>query len=126
MADLTIASVLTSSRTEGHGRGRVSKDYTITFDAGADYPAADVAFDITAAVNSNKIERAGWARVPDGFEVLNHPLGYLAVIIPGTALTDWKIRLYGGNGAGDVLLVADGTVALSTKTMRVRLSGVAV
>lgn len=127
MADAVLTLSLTNVRVDGHGEGRVVREYTVTFDSGTDMTAGGYALDFQGATNTNKLPRAKWSRNPDGYAVLNSPVGWLAKIIPGTSLTTWKLEIYGDGGAtaGHPLAEAlDGQVALSTDTsIRIQLSG---
>lgn len=126
MADVVATLTLTSSRVEGSGEGRVIKEYSITFDAGDDMPAGGIAMDFQGADNANWLPRPTFGRNPDGYEVLNHPTGYLAKIVPGTTLSTWKLELYGsGANAGDALSeAADNGISLDADTScKIRLSG---
>ena len=126
MADVTAVLTLETSAVHGHGRGRVVKEYTVTFDGGQDYPVAGVAIDFQGADNPKGMERAKFARIPDGFEVLNHPAGWLARILPGDAFDDWTLELRGGAASGVLLATSGGSLDLGDETCRIRLSGVAV
>lgn len=119
MADVVATLTLLNSRVEGHGRGRVVKEYEITFDTGADYPAGGIPIDFQGAENPNNIERAKFARVPDGFEVINTALAEVANITPGVLFTDWTLRL--SEGAAE-----ENDTDFSGEKVRIRLSGPAI
>ncbi len=125
MANLTATVALISSSTSGHGRGYTTKEYELTFDANTDYPAGGVAIDLTKATNTNYIERAGWARNPTRFDVVSHPTGFVAVMVAGSDLTNWKMTLYGATGV-HALALSDGTIALNGTKARFQLSGNAI
>ena len=125
-SNVTATLTLETSMVEGHGRGRVIKEYSIAFSAGSLYPAGGIPIDFQGADPNGNV-RSKFARIPDGFEVLNPPAGWLAKILPGVAFDDWKLELRGGEASGVALATSGGSLALDSDTScRIRLSGVAV
>lgn len=86
---MTIAIAL---MTQDLTRRRILRIVKPTFSS--NYATGGQVIDLTALTNGNNIPRAAFGKNPDIFAVLNMPPGYLAVLVPGTNLTNWKVKLY--------------------------------
>ena len=129
---MAVALSLISSQVAGDGgRKRIVKTYTVTLSGSyANSGTTGDLIDFQGATNTNRIERAKFARNPDQWEVLNQPVGFVMRIQPGTAFGTWGLRFFQSDDAVDPLdEIANGAYdsALTADTsLKIRLSGPAL
>lgn len=124
---MTIALALLSVELRGN---RVEREYSVT--ASGSYAQSGTTgdlIDFQGASNDLFLARGKFSRVPDGFEVLNQPAGYVMRIEPGVAMDDWGLRFWeAGADGGDLDEIADGAYPAGItgsdgNALRIRLSG---
>lgn len=107
-------------------RRRVTRRYRVV--PSGSYSTGGDTFDVNADMtNDLGLVGAKWGRKPTGFAVENVPIGYVAHIVPGDDLDDWKIAFTESDDAVDPLDEIGATtypVALSgSDDIHITLSG---
>lgn len=103
-------------------RRRIRRVVKLTFSGS--YTTGGETLDFTTQTNPNNWEMPKWARKPTGFDVENSTPGYKFEILPGTLLTNWKVKITDLTNAGAELAQSAYPAAITGDTnIRFSFSG---
>lgn len=77
---------------------RMRRKVVTVFTDGGDYVSGGITIDLATTGNPNNFPAAGFTRNPTLANLCNYavddmPFGYLGTIVPGTDLTNWKLKI---------------------------------